>query len=72
MLIEDNAATPAPAAPAARNTRSELQAWYLDSLLPRLVDAAATGAVAPAAVDALDGQLRELLALPAVPAEEAA
>jgi hypothetical protein len=72
MLIEDNAARPASAAPVARNTRAELQAWYLDSLLPRLVDAAATGAVAPAAVDALDGQLRELLALPAEPAEEAA
>ena len=72
MLIEDNAMTPAGPAPAARNTRSELQAWYLDSLRPRLIDAAATGAVAPGAVDALDGQLRELLALPDVPAEEAA
>ena len=72
MLIEDNAATPAPASSAARNTRFELQAWYLDSLRPRLVAAAATGTVALAAVDALDGQLRELLALPTVPAEKAA
>ncbi len=49
---------------ARGSARAELQAWYLDSLRPKLVDAAAAGIVAPAAGDELDRQVRDLLRLP--------
>lgn len=44
--------------------RTELQAWYAGSLYPKLARAARTGAVAPAAADALDRLLRDFLDLP--------
>jgi hypothetical protein len=44
--------------------RSELQAWYLRGLLPKLAEAARTGTVSPGAIDALDAELRALLGLP--------
>lgn len=47
----------------ARTARAELHAWYLRSLLPKLARAATTGAADPAALDALDAQVRELLDL---------
>lgn len=43
--------------------RAELQAWYRRGLLPKLARAAATGAVNPQAVAALDADLRALLDL---------
>jgi hypothetical protein len=55
-----------------RDRRAELQAWYLDSLRPKLARAAGGGAVAPAAAEALDRQLREFLGLPARLGKEAA
>ena len=45
------------------DARSELQAWYLQGLLPRLARAAGSGAVDPRAVDALDGEMRAFLGL---------
>jgi hypothetical protein len=45
----------------ARAARAELQAWYLRGLLPKLVQAAKTGAVDVGAVDALDADVRALL-----------
>jgi hypothetical protein len=55
-----------------QNTRAELQAWYLGGLQPKLVRAVAAGTAPPGAVEALDVQLRELLALPRERAHEAA
>ncbi|HET8750935.1 MAG TPA: hypothetical protein VFM43_00240 [Gaiellaceae bacterium] len=51
--------------------RADLQAWYLDGLLPKLGRAATTGAVDPRAVEALDAHVRALLDL-SRPREEAA
>ena len=50
-------------ATAAESTdaRAELRAWYLGRLRPRLENAVAAGTVEPAAVEALDYQLGELL-----------
>ena len=44
-----------------RSARAELQAWYLVSLHPKLVRAADTGIVPPAAAEALDRQMRAFL-----------
>jgi hypothetical protein len=46
------------------NARAELQAWYLQGLLPQLSRAAGSGVVEPRAVDALDAQMRSFLQLP--------
>ena len=43
------------------DARAELQAWYLGRLRPRLENAVAAGTIEPAAVEALDDQLGELL-----------
>jgi hypothetical protein len=45
------------------SARTELQAWYLEGLLPKLTRAARTGGVDPRAVDALDGEMRAFLDL---------
>jgi uncharacterized protein YciW len=42
----------------------ELQAWYLADLRPKLMQAAATGAVTPGAAGAFDNELRAILRLP--------
>ncbi|HEY6029802.1 MAG TPA: hypothetical protein VIU44_04530 [Gaiellaceae bacterium] len=55
-----------------RDRRAELQAWYLGSLQPKLARAAGGGAVAPAAAEALDRQLREFLGIAARNGREAA
>jgi len=55
-----------------RNARVELRAWYLTRLRPRLARAASTGVVTPAAADALDRQVRDVLDLPARSGEDAA
>ena len=47
----------------ARTARTELQAWYLHGLLPKLAGAAKTGRVELGAVEALDADVRELLDL---------
>ena len=58
---------------APRNERVELQAWYLRGLAPKLAAAARSGKATPAAVAALDRQLRAFLDIPdSGPAEEAA
>lgn len=44
-------------------THAELQSWYVDSLLPRLAQAVEAGKAEPAAVAALDRDLRDLLGL---------
>ena len=53
---------------------AELQSWYVDRMRPRLVGAAARGAIAPAEAMALDRELRGMLALAPLgdeqPAEE--
>ena len=58
--------------PRGRTARAELQAWYVESLRPKLTRAASEGIVTPAAARALDRQLRDLLEVPARAAEEAA
>jgi len=55
-----------------RDSRTELQAWYLTSLAPKLSRATTRRVVTTAAVDALDGQIRELLDLPPAAAEHLA
>jgi uncharacterized protein YciW len=55
-----------------RDSRAELQAWYLASLQPKLRHAASTGAVLPGAAMELDQQLRALLDLSGEPRREAA
>jgi hypothetical protein len=49
-----------------RNTTGlpELQVWYLADLRPKLMQAAATGAVTPSAAGAFDDELRAILRLP--------
>jgi len=49
----------------ARAARTDLQAWYLHGLLPKLARAAKTGAVDVQAVEALDADVRSLLDLSA-------
>lgn len=46
---------------STRGATGELRAWYLQSLLPKLVRAAGTGAVDLPAVEALDADVRALL-----------
>lgn len=46
--------------------RVELEAWYFDSLRPKVIRAAGSGVVERAAANELDRQLRELLHLPDV------
>jgi hypothetical protein len=58
--------------PSQHDALAELRTWYLGSLRPKLVHAGAAGIVPPAATDALDQSLRELLDLPAPQVEEAA
>jgi hypothetical protein len=53
-----------------RNSRAELQTWYLASLQPRLRDAESAGIVSPAAADALDREIRDFLNLPGGGREE--
>jgi hypothetical protein len=48
---------------SSTNARTELQSWYLRSLLPKLERAAGAGAVDPGAIAALDADLRALLEL---------
>jgi hypothetical protein len=48
---------------STHGARAELQAWYLQSLLPKLAQAASVGAADPGAVDALDAHVRALLDL---------
>jgi hypothetical protein len=72
MEIHARSTVDTPREEPARNRRAELQAWYLGGLQPKLIRAAETGTAAPGAVDALDAQVRELLALPRVRAEQAA
>jgi hypothetical protein len=45
------------------DARTELQSWYLESLQPKLAQAASTGAVDPQAVAALDAEVRSFLDL---------
>jgi hypothetical protein len=61
----------APSDDSTRNPRAELQSWYLHSLLPKLARAAATGAVDPRAVAALDADVCRLLELTREHAEAA-
>jgi hypothetical protein len=51
---------------------AELQGWYVDGLRPKLVRAAGSGTVEPAAAAELDRKLCELLGLPETHEEEAA
>jgi hypothetical protein len=51
---------------------AELQAWYVESLRPKLVRAAGTGTVESAAAEALDRRVYDFLGLPDANAEEAA
>ncbi|PWU22855.1 MAG: hypothetical protein C5B48_09605 [Candidatus Rokuibacteriota bacterium] len=44
--------------------RADLQAWYIDSLRPKLEDAATAGTVPATSVASLDRDLRKLLELP--------
>ena len=52
-----------PTQDGARDPRAELQAWYLQGLLPKLARAAGSGTVDPRAVEALDGEMRAFLDL---------
>jgi hypothetical protein len=54
-------ATPANRSP--RDARAELQAWYLNGLLPKLARAVRRGAAERGAVNALDADVRALLDL---------
>ena len=47
-----------------RDARSELQAWYVTSLRPKLARAATADIVSPAAAEELDRELCEFLELP--------
>jgi hypothetical protein len=47
----------------ATNARAELQSWYLHGLLPKLTRAASARVVEPAAVEALDAEVRWFLDL---------
>lgn len=47
----------------ARAARAELQAWYVQGLLPKLARAASSGVADPRAVEALDADVRGLLDL---------
>ena len=58
--------------PIPRNARVELRTWYFVSLAPRLRDAASAGIVSPAAADALDRDVRDLLGLPRGAGDQAA
>jgi AhpD family alkylhydroperoxidase len=49
---------------ALSRERVDLEAWYFDSLRPKVVRAAGSGVVESAAANELDRQLRELLELP--------
>jgi hypothetical protein len=49
---------------ALSRERVELEAWYFDSLRPKVIQAAGSGVVECAAANELDRQLRELLDLP--------
>ena len=49
---------------ALSRERVELEAWYVDSLRPKVIRAAGSGVVERAAANELDRQLRELLDLP--------
>jgi AhpD family alkylhydroperoxidase len=49
---------------ALSRERVELEAWYFDSLRPKVIRAAGSGVVERAAANELDRQLRELLHLP--------
>jgi hypothetical protein len=51
---------------------AELQAWYVEGLRPKLVRAAGTGTVTPAAAQALDRRVCDFLGLPEAEADEAA
>lgn len=59
------------AAPA-RHPRSELQAWYVAGLHPKLAAAVRAGAVSATAAESLDRLVRELLELPEERRREAA
>ncbi len=50
--------------PTQRNASSELRAWYLQGLAPKLAAAVRAGKAEAAAVAELDRQLRALLDLP--------
>ena len=49
---------------ALSRERVEVEAWYFDSLRPKVLRAAGSGVVERAAANELDRQLRELLDLP--------
>jgi hypothetical protein len=49
---------------APSRERVELEAWYFDSLRPKVIRAAGSGVVERGAANELDRQLRELLDLP--------
>jgi hypothetical protein len=49
---------------ALSRERIELEAWYFDSLRPKVIRATGSGVVERAAANELDRQLRELLDLP--------
>jgi len=56
----------------ATPARAELQAWYLESLRPKLERAAGTGTADATAVDTLDRLLEDFLGRPDVPDTRAA
>jgi hypothetical protein len=49
---------------AHEDARTELRAWYLKSLQPKLAQATAAGVARPGPVGELDRQLRAFLELP--------
>jgi hypothetical protein len=57
---------------AVSSELAELQAWYVEGLRPKLVRAVGTGAVAPAAAEALDRRVCDFLGLPEADPDEAA
>jgi hypothetical protein len=58
--------------PAAPQELSELQAWYLNGLRPKIVQAVGSGAVDLSVASACDRRLRELLGLAGPDHEKAA
>jgi hypothetical protein len=52
--------------------RDALQEWYLESLVPKLLDALDRGTIARAAVAALDRDVRVMLEIPYEGAQAAA